>query len=98
MYFSLLLYTNVMLFQNSTQAVLSACQHSPIGKIPALRQNSTFKYCMQVCFLSSVYTAMQYERAADFVAVLSHTVKVRGKGGDGKNLLVVWVETRELML
>lgn len=53
---------------------------------------------MQVCFLSSVYTAMQYERAADFVAVLSHAVKVRGKGGDGKNLLVVWVKTKELML
>lgn len=34
------------------------------------------KSCMQVCFLSSVNTAMQYERASDFVAVLSHAVKV----------------------
>lgn len=37
------------------------------------------KSCMQVCFLSAVNTAMQYESAADFVAVLSHAVKVRGE-------------------
>lgn len=62
-------------FRNSTRALLlSKCQHNPIGKFLPLNQNSVSKSCVQVCFLSSVNTAMQYEKA-----VLSHAVKVWGE-------------------
>lgn len=45
-----------------------------------LDQSSVSESHVPVCFLSGANAAMQQERAADFVAVLSSAVRVRGGG------------------
>lgn len=56
-------------------------------KFQPLNENSMSRSSVQVCLLSSVSTAMQKERPAEFVLAPAVKVQWGGKEGAGKALL-----------